>query len=225
LEEFRVKTDLQLREDVETQLDWDPRFDSQQIGVSVKDGVVALTGQVKSYAEWLAAQDAAQSVAGVHALANELRILDHPGEARSDADIAEAALHVLRNNVHVPIEEVQLNVGGGWITLTGHVPNWFQRDAAEKALRLLRGVIGISNKIDIKPLIKVQDVEGRIQAAFHRHATLDAKNIRIQVEDGKVTLEGEVRSLPERSDAEFAAWNVPGVYDVDDRLTVRSSAS
>jgi osmotically-inducible protein OsmY len=217
-----MKTDVQLRQDVETQLDWDPRVDSQQIGVAVKDGVVALTGQVKSYADWLGAQDAAQSVAGVQALANELRIMDHPGQARSDADIAEAALHVLRNNVHVPMEHIQLNVSGAWLKLTGHVPNWFQRDAAESALRHLRGVIGISNKIDIVPILKVNDVEDRIQAAFHRHATLDARKIRVQVQDGEVTLEGEVRSLPERSDAEFAAWNIPGVRHVHDKLTVRS---
>lgn len=219
-----MKTDLQLRQDVETQLDWDPRLDSQQIGVSVKDGVVALTGQVKSYADWLAAQESAQAVAGVHALANELRIMDHPHQVRSDADIAEAAMHVLQNNVHVPLEHIQLNVSGGWITLNGHVPNWFQREATERALRHLRGVIGMSNKIDIKPNIKVNDVKGRIQAALHRHATLDAKNIHVQVEDGEVTLEGEVRSLPERFDAEVAAWNIPGVYHVNDKLTVRKGA-
>jgi osmotically-inducible protein OsmY len=217
-----MKTDLELRQDVETQLDWDPRVDSQQIGVAVKDGVVALTGQVKSYADWLGAQDAAQSVAGVQALANELRIMDHPDQMRSDADIAEAALHVLHNNVHVPIEDIQLNVSGAWLTLTGHVPNWFQRDAAESALRPLRGVIGISNKIDIKPIVKVNDVEDRIRAAFHRHAALDAKNIRVHVQNGDVTLEGQVRSLLERSDAEYAAWNIPGVQYVHDKLTVRS---
>ena len=182
-----------------------------------------MTGQVNSYADWLGAQDAAQSVAGVQALANELRIMDHPGQGRSDADIAEAALHVLRNNVHVPMENIQLNVSGAWLTLTGHVPNWFQRDAAESALRHIRGVIGISNKIDIKPIVKVNDVEDRIQAAFHRHATLDARKIRVQVEDGEVTLEGEVRSLPERSDAEVAAWNIPGVRHVHDKLLVRSA--
>jgi osmotically-inducible protein OsmY len=223
-EELSMKTDLQLRQDVETQLDWDPRVDSQQIGVSVKDGVVALTGQVRSYSDWTSAQDAAQSVAGVQALTIELRIVDHPEQGRSDAYIAEAALHVLRNNVHVPMETIQLKVGGGWLTLTGHVPNWFQRDAAENALRHLRGIIGISNKIAIKPLVKVNDVEDRIQAALHRHATLAARNIRVQVRDGEVTLEGEVRSLPERSDAEFAAWNIPGVRHVHDKLTVRSGA-
>lgn len=219
-----MKSDLQLRQDVETQLDWDPRVDSQQVGVSVKDGVVALTGQVKSYAQWLGARDAAQSVAGVQALANEIRIMDHPDQGRSDADIAECALHVLRNNVHVPLESIQLEVSGAWITLTGHVPNWFQRDAAESALRHLRGVLGISNKIDIIPIVKVPDVQDRIEAAFRRHATLDAKNIRIHVKDGDVTLEGQVRSILERGDAEYAAWNIPGVRCVHDNITVRCEA-
>ena len=217
-----MKTDLQLREDVETQLDGDPRFDSQQIGVSVKDGVVALTGQVQSYADWRAAQESAQSVAGVQALANELRILDEGEQPRSDADIAESALHVLRNNAHVPMEGIQLTVSGRWITVTGEVPHWYQRDAIDQALRNLRGVIGLSNKIDIRPNVSVRDVKSRIEAAFHRHATLDARNIRIDVKGGEVTLEGEVRSLPERSDAEFAAWNIPGVRHVTDKLTVRA---
>jgi osmotically-inducible protein OsmY len=219
-----MKTDLQLRQDVEIQLDWDPRFDSQHIGVSVKDGVVALTGQVSSYADWLAAQDAAQSVAGVHGLANELRIMDHPSQGRSDADIAEAAMHVLKNNIHVPMESLQFSVSGGWVTLTGHVPNWFQRDAAETALRHLRGVIGISNKIDIRPIVKANDVEARIRAALHRHAGIDAEKIHVHVKDGEVTLEGEVRSLPERNDAEYAAWNIPGVHRVTDKLAIRESA-
>ncbi|HWW19661.1 MAG TPA: BON domain-containing protein [Steroidobacteraceae bacterium] len=218
-----MSTDLRLRQDVETQLDWDPRFDSQKIGVSVKDGVVALTGQVSSYADWHAAQDAAQSVAGVHVLANELRIMDHPDQSRSDADIAEAAMHVLRNNIHVPLQHLKLIVSGAWITLTGHVPNWFQRDAIETALRPVRGVIGISNKVDIQPIVKVDDIRDRIQAAFHRHASIDASNIRISVTDGEVVLEGTVRSLPERGDAEFAAWNIPGVRHVTDQLTVKPS--
>ena len=217
-----MNTDVRLRQDVETQLDWDPRFDSQQIGVSVKDGVVALTGQVNSYADWRAAEEAAQSVAGVHALANELRIMDHPDQARSDADIAEAAMHVLRNNIHVPLHNLKLVVSAGWITLTGHVPNWFQRDAIEIALRPVRGVIGISNKVDIQPIVKVDDIKDRIEAAFHRHASIDASNIRISVADGEVILEGTVRSLPERGDAEFAAWNIPGVRHVTDKLTVNS---
>jgi osmotically-inducible protein OsmY len=217
-----MNIDLRLRQDVETQLDWDPRFDSQKIGVSVKDGVVALTGQVNSYADWHAAEGAAQSVAGVHALANELRIIDQLGATRSDADIAEAAMHVLRNNVHVPLQNLKLVVSGGWITLTGHVTNWFQRDALETALRPMPGVIGMSNKVDIQPIVKVSDIKDRIQSAFHRHASIDASNIRISVADGEVTLEGTVRSLPERSDAEFAAWNIPGVRRVTDKLTVKS---
>jgi osmotically-inducible protein OsmY len=217
-----MNNDVRLRQDVETQLDWDPRFDSQQIGVSVKDGVVALTGQVKSYVEWCAAEEAAQSVAGVHALANELRVIDQPGQARSDADIAEVAMHVLRNNIHVPLQNLKLIVSGGWITVTGQLPHWFQRDAIESALRPVRGVIGISNKVDIQPIVKVDDIKGRIQAAFQRHASIDAGNIRISVADGEVILEGTVRSLPERGDAEFAAWSIAGVRHVTDKLTVKS---
>jgi len=217
-----MKTDTQLRHDVEAQLDWDPRFDSQGIGVAVKNGVVALSGHVNSYADRWAAQDATQSVAGVKAIANELAVNLSSDATRSDPEIAEAALHALNANVSVPGTGIKVVVHDGWVTLSGEVSFWFQRDAAERAVTHLRGVKGLANDITIKPQASVTNIKAKIEDAFRRHASLDAQKIRVQTAGGTVTLEGEVNSWQERQHAEAAAWAAPGVSMVMDHLSVRS---
>jgi osmotically-inducible protein OsmY len=216
-----MKTDTQLRHDVEAQLDWDPRFDSQGIGVAVKNGVVALSGHVNSYADRWAAQDAAQSVAGVKAIANELAVNLGFDAQRTDPEIAEAALQALNSNVTIPSGAIKILVHDGWVTLNGQVSFWFQRDAAERAITHLRGVQGLANDITIKPRASAADVKAKIEDAFRRHASLDAQKIRVQTADGTVTLEGEVNSWQERQQAEVAAWAAPGVSVVKDHLSVR----
>lgn len=217
-----MKTDTQLRHDVEAQLDWDPRFDSQGIGVAVKNGVVALSGHVNSYADRWAAQDATQSVAGVKAIANELAVNLGSDATRSDPEIAEAALHALNANVSVPGTGIKVVVHDGWVTLSGEVSFWFQRDAAERAITHLRGVKGLANDITIKPQASVTNIKAKIEDAFRRHASLDAQKIRVETAGGTVTLEGEVNSWQERQHAEAAAWAAPGVSMVKDHLSVRS---
>jgi len=214
-------TDTQVRDDVEAELDWDARIDSRQIGVAVKDGIVTLTGHVSSYAQRREAEEAVQSVEGVKAVANDIKI-DLPFDAkRTDAEIAQAALDALAVNVSVPPNTVKISVHDGWITLEGQVPTWHQKDAAEQALVHMRGVRGISNNIEIRPQISVRDVQRKITAALHRRAQLDATKIWVMTSDGTVTLEGQVDSWNERSEAEFAAWQAPGVSEVVDNLVVR----
>lgn len=216
-----MKSDPNLRRDVEAQLDWDPRFDSQGIGVAVKHGVVALSGHVGSYADRWAAQDAAQSVAGVKAVANELVVkLDSDAE-RTDPELAEAVVAALSDHVFIPKAGISVAVHDGWVTLSGHVESWFQRDAAERAVVHLPGVKGFANDITIRPQTSAPDVKVKIEEAFRRHASLDAQKIRVQASDGTVTLEGEVHSWQERWDAEMAAWSAPGIWKVNDNLTVR----
>jgi len=189
-----MKTDLQLRHDVEAQLDWDPRFDSTGIGVAVKNGVIALSGHVASYADRWAAQDAAQSVAGVKAIANELVVTLGSDAQRSDPDLAEAVLQALEANVSIPSAGIKVVVHDGWVTLSGQVSFWYQREAAERTVTHLRGVKGLANDITIKPQASVADIKAKIEDAFRRHASVDAKNIRVLTADGTVTLEGEVSS-------------------------------
>jgi osmotically-inducible protein OsmY len=217
-----MKTETQLRHDVEAQLDWDPRFDSTGIGVAVKNGVVALSGHVGSYADRWAAQDATQSVAGVKAIANELVVSLASDAQRTDPELAEAVLHTLNANVSIPGAAIKVVVHDGWVTLSGQVSYWFQREAAERTVTHLRGVKGLANDITIRPQASATDVKAKIEDAFRRHASLDAQKIRVQSADGTVTLEGEVSSWQERQHAEAAAWAAPGVSVVKDHLSVRS---
>jgi osmotically-inducible protein OsmY len=213
--------DTQLRHDVEAELDWDPRFDSRQIGVAVKNGVVALTGQVGSYSERRAAQEAAQMVGGVKAIANDIVVEPPFGAKRSDAQIAEDALAALKAHVSVPAADIKLVVHEGWLTLEGQVGLWHQKSAVDNCLSGLRGVKGISNNISIRNQVSAANVQQKIEDAFRRRAQLDAKKIIIKTSEGTVTLEGEVHSWQERQQAEIAAWQAPGVSQVIDKLSVR----
>ncbi|HTW73747.1 MAG TPA: BON domain-containing protein [Steroidobacteraceae bacterium] len=214
--------DLQLRRDVEAELDWDARLDSRQIGVAVKNGVVALSGHVGSYAERRAAEEAAKSVGGVRAVANDILIELPTSATRTDAEIAEAAVAALQANVAVPAERIRVCVREGWIALEGEVSLWVQRNAAETAVSSLPGVKGISNGILISAEASAEDVRSQIEDAFRRRAQLDARNIRVSTAEGTVTLEGEVHSWQEREQAETAAWQARGVSRVIDNLKVRA---
>jgi osmotically-inducible protein OsmY len=220
-EEIMKTNDFQLRHDVEAELDWDSRLDSRQIGVAVKEGVVALSGHVSSYPERRAAEEAVLSVAGVRAVANDI-VVELPSDThRTDAEIGEAAVKALQMNVGVPPSSIKITVRDGWITIDGEVAVWYQRKAAETALASLPGIKGISNNVVMNAPACVSDVKGKIEEAFRRRALLDARNIVVKAVEGVVTLEGEVFSWQERQQAEVAAWQAPGVCEVIDRLVVR----
>jgi osmotically-inducible protein OsmY len=186
----------------------------------VKNGVVALSGHVGSYAERRAAEEGAQSIAGVTAVANDI-IIELGFEAvRTDAEIAEAAVVALKGNISVPANDIKLVVRDGWITLDGQVAMWYQKNAAQNALANLRGVKGIINNITIRAFASAAEVKGKIQDAIRRRAQSDAQNIDVKAADGTVTLEGRVTSWADRQQAEMAAWQAAGVSKVIDNLSV-----
>jgi osmotically-inducible protein OsmY len=214
--------DLQLRHDIEAELDWDTRLDSRQVGVAVKNGVVALSGHVSCYAEKRAAEEAAQAVGGVRAVANDI-VVELPSSAQcSDAELAEAAVGALERNVAVPDEQIAVYVREGWITLEGQVAMWFQKSAAETAVSSLPGVKGVSSNITISAQPSAEDVQTKIEDAFRRQARLDAREVLVAVSAGTVTLEGKVQSWGEKQQAEQAAWQAPGVSKVINNLNVRT---
>ncbi len=216
-----MKTDYQLKHDVEAELSWDPRIIEPEIGVAVRDGVVTLSGFVKSYAQRIAAEHAAERVSGVRALAEELRV-KLPGTVDlSDTDIAHRALSALEWDIEVPDSRIKLRVDKGWIVLEGEVGWQFERVAAERAVRYLSGVKGVTNQIHIASHVSTYDVSKRIKDALQRSADSDAASIEVEANAGRVTLRGIVHSWAERADAERAAWGAVGVTNVDDRLTVR----
>ena len=216
-----MKSDSQLQRDVIDELRWDPSVGRTEIGVAARDGVVTLAGQVDSFAKKYAAERAAERVAGVRAVAEELMVQLPLSSTRTDTDIAHAVTDRFRWDVDVPEDRVMVRVEDGWVYLEGDTDWQFQKNAAERAVRYLIGVKGVSNRIAIKKHSSAPDVQERIQSAFKRHAEIDSKNIRVDALDGKVTLRGTVRSWAERQDAEHAAWSAPGVIAVNDELAVQ----
>lgn len=214
-------TDFELRHDIEAELDWDTRLDSRQIGVAVKDGIVTLSGYVSTYPQSRAAEEAAQRLAGVRAVANDIQVIPPESQCLPDAQIADAAWLALRSNVSVPAEQLQLVVHEGWVRLQGEVVLWAQRQAAESALIHLPGVRGISNDIVVNSRASAEDIKHLIEQAIRRRSQLATRNIVVRSSEHTVTLEGEVHSWDEREQAEAAARHAPGVAHVIDRLEVR----
>ena len=216
-------TDKELKQHVQNALDWEPSIDASDIGVSVGEGVVTLRGNVSSYVEKVSAERVALRVYGVKAVANDLIIRLVSGYERIDTEIAQAALAALKWNTVVPADRVKVTVADGWVTLSGTLEYYYQSAAAERAVRDLTGVKGVSNSIRLQApatSIRTGDVAAKIEAAFRRSAQVDARRINVTAQEGKVILSGNVRSWAERQEAERAAWAAPGVTQVDDRLAV-----
>jgi len=217
-----MTTNLQLQQSVVAELRWEPSIDAADIGVIVRDGIVTLTGSVANYAQRLAAERAAQRVAGVQAVADELTVALPALHQRTDADIARAVANAVAWDVEVP-DGVKAVVHDGWVTLNGRVRWYFEKAAAERCVRYLAGVRGITNELEVVPPATVNParVKTDIEAALARNAELDAANISVAAVNGTVTLSGTVRSWAERQDATRAAWNAPGVEFVNDELVLR----
>jgi osmotically-inducible protein OsmY len=217
-----MKSDKELKKDVLDELGSKPGVNAEDIGVIVKDGVVTLTGSVGSYYEKLSAMNSAKRVAGVKALAVEIEVKVPGMGGRTDADIARAAENSLAWDISVPEDRIKVTVEQGWITLDGTVDWLYQKSAAENAIQYLAGVKGISNLITLTPTQKVSpaEVKASIEKALKRNATFEAQRITVTATDAKVTLRGSVRSLADREEAERAAWNAPGVLDVEDEIDI-----
>jgi osmotically-inducible protein OsmY len=215
-----MKTDAQLKDDVLEELRWDPQIsDADAIGVGVKDGAVILSGHVPSYAEKLAAAQAAERVNGVKAVANDLKV-ERPGAPRDDVDIAEAIAHVLEWNVQVPEDRVHATVEHGWVTLEGNVDHDHQRREVERMARRVRGVTGLLNNITVRPPANPAQVQTLIEEMFKRQAEADAVHIRVEVSDHTARLYGQVHSVQEANAAQAAAALAPGVAGVESHLVI-----
>lgn len=218
-----MPNDSEVRQDVEQELEWDPAIDERRIAVTVVDGIATLSGEVGEFFEKWSAERAAERVRGVRGIANEVEVRSLT--ERSDSDIAEAAANALQWNASVPRDSVKVRVENGHLTLEGEVDWEYQRRAAYRSVRHIRGVRALFNLIKIKPRVEAQDLKQRIQSSFARQAQIDSNRVTVHVSNGEVTLRGSVRSWTEWRAAQRVAWSAPGVHHVYNHITVDSGAA
>jgi osmotically-inducible protein OsmY len=221
--EVVMRTDSQIQKDIINELKWEPSLRNDDIGVAVRDGIVTLAGFVDSHADKWKAERVVSKVKGVKAIANDLEVKLPSTSSRTDPDIARAAVDALRWNITVPNDRIKVRVEQGWITLEGDVDWHYQREAAERAVRYLTGVVGVTNLITVRARSTPSDIKRMIKEALERNAEFDADHITVEVDGHTAILRGTVRSFAEKQDAERAARNAPGVTDVENELIVEPS--
>jgi osmotically-inducible protein OsmY len=218
--EDKMKSDNQIQKDVIEELKWDPSIDHEHIGVSVNDGIVTLSGTVPNFIEKHNAEKAAQRVAGVKALVEKIEVKLPGSLVRDDQEIAKAILDQFNWSALIPHDQIIVKVSDGWVTLLGEAIWEYQRKAAEKLVRELKGVKMITNNIVLKPKLNAVDLKEKIEKALMRATERESKHIEVKVQGTKVTLSGIVRSLNEMKAVEGVAWGAPGVTDVQDNLKI-----
>lgn len=215
------KTDSQIKQDVLEELKWDTRVDETEVGVQVHHGIVTLTGTVANWAKRVAARDAAHRVVGVRDVADDLQVQPYARSTPSDTAIAEAARNALKWHALVPEQRIQTTVSDGIITLSGSVDYASQREDAASAVGLLDGVCAVNNEIKLAtPSVSPATLRAAIEGALERHATREAKKVKLEVEGAKVTVSGDVESLSERLAIIGAVRGTHGVETVIDQTRI-----
>lgn len=215
-----MRTDDQIKRDVEDELKWDPDVRADEIAVKVNGGVATLTGFVPSYGQKFQAVKDAKRILGVAGVADDIEVRLPGIDQRPDPDVAADAIAALKAQLPYTREQVKLVVRHGWVTLEGEVEWNYQRDRAANAVHRVRGVNGVTNSLQLKNVATPADIKRRIENAFKRSAAIDANHISIEEHGSDLVLSGTVGSWAERREAERAAWGAPGVLHVDNQLVI-----
>jgi osmotically-inducible protein OsmY len=215
-----MRLDSDIKRDVEDELRWDPDVDATDISLAVHNGVVALAGFVRSYAQKTQAERDAKRVAGVVGVANDIEVRLPVIDQRPDPDIVRDAVSALKAELPFSSENIKVVAKDGWLTLEGAVEWNYARERAESAVKRIRGVKGVTNSIEVKPKVAPFEIRRKIEDAFRRSAELDASRITVEANGSEVILRGTVKSWAERQEAERAAWAAPGVTRVENRISI-----
>ncbi len=215
-----MRLDSDIKRDVEDELRWNPDIDATDIGVAVHNGVVTLTGFVRSYAQKTQAERDTKRVAGVVGVANDIEVRLPVLDERPDPDIVRDAVAALKSELPFSAENIKVIAKDGWLTLEGRVEWNYARERAKNAVKRIRGVKGVANSITVKPEVAPHEIRRKIEDAFRRSAELDASRITVEASGGEVILRGTVKSWAERQEAERTAWAAPGVTKVDNRIAI-----
>jgi osmotically-inducible protein OsmY len=215
-----MRSDSDIRRDVEGELRWDPDIDATDIAVTVNNGVVTLAGFVRGFIQKYHAEADAKRVAGVVAVANDIEIRLPGVDERPDPEIARDAIQRIKSELPFVWDKLRVVVKNGWVTLEGEVEWNYQRERAEAVIRRVHGLKGVINSIEVKPRVAPSEIRRKIEDALRRAAEIDANRITVEAVGSEVILRGAVRSWAERQEAERAAWWAPGVSKVDNRIIV-----
>lgn len=217
--------DTHIRDDVQRELFYTPGLNAARIGVSVENGIVTLSGSIDSYEQKLAALRAAERIAGVRAVACGLEVRLPGPHVLTDSGLAQAAANVLAWNSAVAPDRIRVRVENAWITLEGTVDWEYQKDAAAGAVVELSGVKGVDNLINVNPSLDADGAKQYIESALRRSPTIEDRDVLVEVNNDKVVLHGQVRSIAQRDEAEKIAWAAPGVADVANHILVAEAVS